>query len=106
MLGMTTEPIKAPDRDEGYLDGQLLVAMPGMVDARFARSVIYVCAHSQDGAMGIVVNQRARKIKFPELLVQLEVIAPDEAIRLPSRAESIQVLKGGPVETGRGVVHH
>jgi putative transcriptional regulator len=107
MLGMTTEPIiKAPDLEEGFLDGQLLVAMPGMADTRFARSVIYVCAHSQDGAMGIVVNQRARKINFPELLVQLEVIAPDEAIRLPTRAEGIQVLKGGPVETGRGFVLH
>src|SRR5438552_13256003 len=89
-----------------YLDGQMLVAMPSMVDSRFARTVIYLCAHSQDGAMGIVVNQPARKIKFPELLVQLEVIEPDEAIRLPAQAEAVQVVKGGPVETGRGFVLH
>ncbi len=91
---------------ESFLDGQMLIAMPGMSDPRFARSLVYVCAHSSDGAMGIVINQRARKIRFPELLVQLEVIEPDEAIRLPRRAEAIQVLKGGPVETQRGFVLH
>lgn len=90
----------------GYLDGQLLLAMPTMADNRFARSVIYVCAHSQDGAMGIVVNRPAKKVSFSELLVQLEVIAPDEAIRLPARAGSVPVVKGGPVETGRGFVLH
>ena len=89
-----------------FLAGRMLIAMPGMSDPRFARSLVYVCAHSSDGAMGIVVNQRARKIRFPELLVQLEVIEPDEAIRLPRRAEAIQVLKGGPVETQRGFVLH
>ncbi len=90
----------------GFLDGQLLVAMPGMPDSRFARSVIFLCAHSEEGAMGIIVNQAARKVSFSELLVQLDVIAPDEAIRLPAQAESVQVLKGGPVETGRGFVLH
>ena len=90
----------------GYLDGQLLLAMPTMADNRFARSVIYVCAHSQDGAMGIVVNRPAKKVSFSELLVQLEVIAPDEAIRLPAEAGSVPVVKGGPVETGRGFVLH
>src|SRR5260370_22147687 len=89
-----------------YLDGQLLVAMPGMADSRFARTVIYLCAHSQDGAMGIVVNQPATKVSFPDLLVQLDVIEPDEAIRLPARAGAVPVVKGGPVETGRGVVLH
>jgi putative transcriptional regulator len=90
----------------GYLDGQLLLAMPGMPDDRFARTVIYVCAHSDEGAMGIIINRPASSVKFPELLVQLEVIAPDEAIRLPPTAGSVPVLKGGPVETGRGFVLH
>ena len=90
----------------GYLDGQLLLAMPGMTDGRFSRSVIYVCAHSPDGAMGIVVNQPAKKVSFSELLVQLEVIAPEEAIRLPAQAGIVPVVKGGPVETGRGFVLH
>jgi putative transcriptional regulator len=92
--------------ESSFLDGQLLVAMPGMADNRFARSVIYLCAHSEEGAMGIVLNRPARKVNFSELLVQLEVIAPDEAIRLPAQAGTVQVLKGGPVETGRGFVLH
>jgi putative transcriptional regulator len=91
---------------ERYLDGQLLVAMPGMLDEPFARSVIYVCAHSSEGAMGIIINRRASSVNFSELLIQLEVIAPDEAIRLPSLAGSVPVLKGGPVDTGRGFVLH
>jgi len=94
------------DRSDGYLDGQLLLAMPGMPDDRFARSVIYVCAHSDEGAMGIIINRPAPSVNFSELLVQLEVIAPDEAIRLPPQAGLVPVLKGGPVETGRGFVLH
>ncbi len=90
----------------GFLDGQMLVAMPGMEDSRFARSVIYVCAHSEDGAMGIIINQPAAKVNFSELLVQLDVIEKADVIRLPNKAGSMQVLKGGPVETGRGFVLH
>lgn len=89
-----------------YLDGQCLIAMPGMSDARFSRSVIYVCAHSEDGAMGIIVNKPAGDTSFPDLLVQLDVIPSEEVIRLPSRAERIPVLRGGPVETKRGFVLH
>jgi putative transcriptional regulator len=88
----------------GYLDGQMLIAMPAMRDERFARSLIYVCAHSSEGAMGIVVNQPAENIKFPDLLVQLEVL-PAKAIQVPPKAD-VKVLKGGPVETGRGFVLH
>jgi putative transcriptional regulator len=105
MVTTMTDAIRAGDHG-GFLDGQLLVAMPGMPDNRFARSVIYLCAHSEEGAMGIIVNRPARRVNFSELLVQLEVIAPDEAIRLPKKAGSVQVLKGGPVETGRGFVLH
>jgi len=90
----------------GFLDGQMLIAMPAMSDERFARTVIYVCAHSQEGAMGIVVNQPAQNIKFPDLLVQLEVIPASERIQLPTAASDVRVLKGGPVETGRGFVLH
>jgi len=90
----------------GYLDGQMLIAMPAMNDERFARTLIYVCAHSSEGAMGIVVNQPAGNIKFPDLLVQLEVIPATERIELPTKAEDVKVLKGGPVETGRGFVLH
>lgn len=90
----------------GYLDGQMLIAMPSMSDERFARSVIYVCAHSTEGAMGIIVNQAVADVEFPDLLVQLDVIPDDNRIELPERAGTVKVLKGGPVETGRGFVLH
>jgi putative transcriptional regulator len=93
-------------RGEGYLDGQLLIAMPVMDDERFARSVIYVCAHSSEGAMGIIVNRPAGSLDFSDLLVQLDIIKKGERITLPERAEAMKVLKGGPVETGRGFVLH
>lgn len=92
----------SPARRDGYLDGQLLVAMPGMADERFARSVIYVCAHSQDGAMGIIVNQPAPKVTFSEILVQLDVLNAEPA----STIGRVPVVRGGPVEAGRGFVLH
>jgi putative transcriptional regulator len=92
--------------NSGYLDGQLLIAMPVMGDPRFERSVIYMCAHSAEGAMGIMVNRPVGSIDFPELLVQLNIIDKDEQIKLPENAETMQVLRGGPVETGRGFVLH
>lgn len=90
----------------GYLDGQMLIAMPSMSDERFQRTVVYVCAHSSEGAMGIVLNKPAADLSFPDLLVQLDVIPDGDAIRLPSRVERMQVLMGGPVETSRGFVLH
>ena len=92
--------------DASYLDGQLLIAMPVMGDPRFERSVIYMCAHSPEGAMGIIVNRPAGSIDFPGLLVQLDIIKRGEQIALPETAEAIKVLKGGPVDTGRGFVLH
>lgn len=102
----TFNPRRKGPRSRSYLDGQLLVAMPGMPDARFAKSVIYICAHSNEGAMGLVINQKANKISFPDLLVQLDVIKEDQAISLPSQAGGVPVVRGGPVETGRGFVLH
>src|SRR5918996_1972219 len=98
------QPRKAAKR--GYLDGQMLIAMPSMGDDRFARSVIYICAHSSDGAMGIIVNQPAANISFADLLVKLDVIPATDLIKLPSSAGGVKVLKGGPVETERGFVLH
>src|ERR1700704_6605092 len=89
----------------GYLDGQMLIAMPAMSGEPFERSLIYVCAHSSEGAMGIIVNHPAENIKFPDLLVQLDVIPAADLIQLPPKAD-VKVLKGGPVETGRGFVLH
>jgi len=94
----------APGR--GYLDGQFLIAMPGMQDTRFARSVVYLCAHSADGAMGIMINQPAPQITFRDLLIQLNIIPEGTEIRLPGTAGRMQVHRGGPVETGRGFVLH
>ena len=97
---------KTKGRARGYLDGQMLIAMPAMMDDRFARSLIYVCAHSSEGAMGIVVNHPAPNINFSDLLVKLDVIPAADTIRLPSRAEVVKVMRGGPVETERGFVLH
>jgi len=80
--------------------------MPTIRDERFARTVIYLCAHSDEGAMGIVVNQPAPNINFRELLVQLDVVSSENLIQIPPRANLVRVLKGGPVETGRGFVLH
>jgi putative transcriptional regulator len=90
----------------GYLDGHFLIAMPGMMDERFARSVVYICAHSSEGAMGITINRAATQITFRELLVQLEIIPRGDQIRLPEPVSRMTVHRGGPVETGRGFVLH
>lgn len=92
--------------DSTYLDGQLLIAMPVMDDERFARSVIYVCAHSADGAMGIIVNRPAGSIDFPQLLRQLDIVDESSAIERGEDGESVRVLRGGPVDTSRGFVLH
>src|SRR6476660_1159754 len=92
--------------NDGYLDGRLLIAMPVMGDPRFERSVIYMCAHSSEGAMGIIVNRPAGSIDFPGLLVQLDIIQKADQITLPENAEMMKVMKGGPVDTGRGFVLH
>src|SRR5437588_11067670 len=82
----------------GYLDGQMLIAMPSMGDDRFARSVIYVCAHSTDGAMGIIVNQPAAHISFADLLVQLNVVPAAALIRIPPLAVGVTEITCGQVD--------
>ncbi|MFD1912698.1 YqgE/AlgH family protein [Halodurantibacterium flavum] len=81
------------------LSGKLLVAMPGMGDPRFERSVVFLCAHSDDGAMGLIVNKPAPEVKFTDLLDQLNIV------RGPAAAD-IRVHFGGPAEHGRGFVLH
>jgi putative transcriptional regulator len=85
--------------DDSNLTGQLLIAMPTMADPRFSKSLVYLCAHNEDGAMGLVVNRRVEEISFAEMLEQLEIkqLAPPE---------DIEVHYGGPVETARGFVLH
>jgi putative transcriptional regulator len=84
---------------EGFLTGQLLIAMPSMADPRFQQSVIYVCAHTPEGAMGLVLNRPIVKPTFDDLLTQLNVepVPP---------AREIKLYAGGPVENARGFVLH
>lgn len=92
-------------RERGFLDGQFLIAMPGMFDTNFARTVIFICAHSDDGAMGFILN-RPQQLTFPDVLMHLDILDEDEAIRLPAMTRDFQIQAGGPVETGRGFVLH
>jgi putative transcriptional regulator len=85
--------------ESGYLTGQLLVAMPNMRDPRFEKTVIYMCVHNAEGAVGLVLNRQIESITFPDLLHQLNIETDDDAPELP-------IHFGGPVETGRGFVLH
>jgi putative transcriptional regulator len=87
------------NESSGYLTGQILIAMPQMEDPRFARSVVYLCAHTAEGAMGLVLNKLVENVSFPDLLDQLN-------IRGDKVERAIRVHFGGPVETGRGFVLH
>jgi len=91
---------------DGFLDGQLLIAMPLMSDRRFARSVVYLCAHSEDGAMGLIINQRAPHISFPDLLERLGIVRSETEDDRSREILSMSIHVGGPVETGRGFVLH
>lgn len=97
------EPVLTRTRDrmtkEGYLEDQFLLAMPSMGDSRFERTVIYMCSHSEDGAMGLVVNKSMDWITFSELLDQLN-------IEVEGHVPDLAIHAGGPVETGRGFVLH
>ena len=90
---------QAMENSQQYLSGQLLIAMPGMKDPRFAKTVIYMCAHSADGAMGLVINKVLDSLSFPDLLEQL-------GLECSGVGERINVHFGGPVESGRGFVLH
>ncbi len=87
------------DGESGYLTGQCLVAMPTLHDPNFARAVVFVCAHSKEGAMGIIVNRPMDELAFPDILEQLG-IAPS------IYCGAIAVHSGGPIEAERGFVLH
>ena len=90
---------EADDTDEGFLTGQLLIAMPQMSDPRFRRSVVYICSQSHRGAMGLIVNKPMPQLSFIDLLEQLEI--KTERLR-----GTLPIHYGGPVETGHGFVLH
>ncbi len=82
-----------------FLTGQLLIAMPAMEDPRFSQSVIYLCAHTPEGAMGLVLNRPLQRPRFDDLLRQLEVAPVPPARR-------IALCAGGPMDNARGFVLH
>lgn len=113
-----TPPTPAP-RSAGYLQGKLLLAMPGMADPRFHRAVIFMCAHDAKGAMGLMLNHKVPNLTLGILLRQMELLPtvskevpkdaqPTDLIRAPvsPEREAMSVLNGGPVETGRGFILH
>ena len=88
------------ESDDGqFLDGQMLIAMPGMQDPRFTRSVVYLCAHSTDGAMGLIINKCADDLVWKDLFKKLQI--PIGSVQAPR-----PMHYGGPVDTGRGFVLH
>jgi len=97
---MASSRDKRLSEGESFLEGKLLIALPGMSDERFAQTVIYMCAHSSKGAMGIVINKPIPGLSFPELMKQLQIETK------PTVTGDFPILYGGPVETGRGFVLH
>jgi putative transcriptional regulator len=81
-----------------WLNGHLLIAMPGMQDPRFGRTVLYICSHSPEGAMGLIINRTYDEIRFADLMNQLGIVG-DVTRELP-------VHFGGPVDSSRGFVLH
>ena len=91
-------------KDTGsYLTGKLLLAMPAMGDPRFHRAVIFICAHDEKGAMGLVINNKLPGLEFDQLLSQLG-IASD--IEVDLKKLSVPIMSGGPVESARGFLLH
>ncbi len=81
-----------------WLNGQLLIAMPGMQDPRFGRTVLYICSHSPEGAMGLIINRTYDEIRFADLMNQLGIAGTPKQDR--------PVHFGGPVDSSRGFVLH
>jgi len=109
MLGIENQLSR---RKRGCLDGHFLIAMPGMNDERFERTVIFVCAHSEDGAMGFILN-RPQPLQFEELLDNLDLDSarktkdcPVGDADLSECARDFPIQLGGPVDAGRGFVLH
>ena len=81
------------------LTGQIIVSMPSLEDERFYKAVIYICAHSSEGSMGIIINKKIDYDLYPDLLQQL-------GIDKPLNNKKLFIRYGGPVESGRGFVLH
>jgi putative transcriptional regulator len=88
-----------PQSDKGFLQGKLLMAMPGMPDQRFEQSVILMCSHSEQGAVGLIVNKPIPALPFRDLMAKMDIPVSESTPRVP-------VLYGGPVETDHGYILH
>ncbi|MEM7211053.1 MAG: YqgE/AlgH family protein [Pseudomonadota bacterium] len=92
-----TEP--SPQDDANFLDGRMLIAMPGMSDPRFVRSIVYLCAHSEDGAMGLITNKAVEDLLWKDLFKKINI--PIGSVNAPR-----QICFGGPVDMERGFLLH
>ena len=89
-----------------HLQGQLLIAMPDMTDPRFHRSVVQICAHSDEGAMGLIINKRVENLDLDGLLDQIDLKTAIRDGDGRTESERRPVHNGGPVEANRGFVLH
>ncbi len=96
---MAWSSMKGCQEKDGWLTGQILVAMPGMLDPRFEKTIIFMCSHGPDGAMGLVINRLYGDLNFPGLLTQFN-------LSLAPGIEDLPIYYGGPVEPVRGFVLH
>lgn len=96
---MAEKPKNRAEGSDNFLEGKLLIALPGMPDPRFEKSVIFMCAHSGDGAMGLIINKKVEGLGFRDMMEKLE-------IGVTANTPNPPVLFGGPVQTGRGFVLH
>jgi putative transcriptional regulator len=105
-MNPSTGSLSYRPEEDGFLEGKMLIAMPTIGDERFERTLIYLCVHNPEGAMGIVVNKPAPHITLPDLLDQLSIHVPGESPLQRHNMIACPVLVGGPVEVGRGFVLH
>jgi len=92
-----------PANDDRFLTGKLLLAMPAIDDERFSRSVIFICAHDENGAMGLVLNREMAGLNLDKLIEDLELDASELDI---IDEDAFQIFEGGPVEIARGFLLH
>lgn len=89
-----------------FLSGQVLIAMPGLADTRFEKSLVFMCSHTENGAMGLIINKTAPMMFFSDIISQLKIMPEAKIGNLPAPLLNLPVLLGGPVEQHRGFVLH
>lgn len=94
----TSQSKDHPSDTDSWLSGRCLISMPSMLDPRFKKTVIFICSHDEEGAMGLIINRAHDDITFQKLCAKLKIDGEED--------DGIQILSGGPVEIGRGFVLH